>query len=487
MKMKNLAPIIIVTLVVLVLNSSGSYAEIPVCTKPDLSCSNDIDCCPVYFTEYGVFYGKCISGKCKAVDGSSSSMTKLDLCKEIYNADGTVRNQDLLDYYTLSYSDFLGWDSGIPLAQQYYSQGLTSHVCDLIFPEYLPESSPDQFNYKYDIYNNLVSITTPNGEQERNYYDFLHPNRPYATESMEKGLTKVYYDGAGNVIKAVDSKRTRVFTEYDEYYRVKRVYSPTDPTINVKYYYGDDPFCPSSQPENKLCGVEDYSGTTYYDYDDRGRIEHKTKNIKDTTGGFKTYTIEYGYDSADNLYYIKHVEGTTEVKYYHNILNQIDYISFKKGTEQKIVDYTYNPTGTINSKTTGLHSTSPGTLLYTDYSYNPRDRMTSIYVSKGSHYNPSYEMFKRTQGYDPAGNVINISNYINFGSPGSTPANPGSVLTYDPINRLESEDHDSSIINPPITINYLYDMVGNREWLDKSTGGYQDYIYYDNRLVKIAE
>jgi hypothetical protein len=518
MKIKNLFNIAIVVIFLLaVLNiASATPQAVPICTKPGNTCASHADCCPLYFTDEGTFYGACLDGYCQKISNITQpeaytqyqqplDRDALALCKEIYGEGGNIINYELRGYYVNDYSDLIGWNRGIALAREYRTnvpEYLDKHVCDLIFPEHIVTNHEnfdyDKFTYKYDLYGNLISISSDmyyNGlgmvfEQERNYYDMLHPTRPYASYNVDTGLTRFYYGGLGNIIKITDSRGNQIIKEYDDYHRVKRIYSLQDPNINVIYHYGNDEdlVCindgfPITNAANKVCKINDTSGSTYYLYlDDRGRLTHEFKYIKTEESGMgEFFSKEYNYNYDDSLKQIK--IGGDSIYYDYNELGQLINIKYPIVGDvfANYAEYEYNPTGTVAEKTSPTTSSD----LFTSYSYDVRDRLTSIYISPQDPYGFPI-LFERTYEWDDAGNLEHIYYEVDRDVPGTPGIDPAESFAYDTLDRLKDVDYDlAQFPGAPSAISYEYDMVGNRLIMNKG-GDTKDYDYIYNKLVKIT-
>jgi len=456
--------IILLSVFLVVILSTASFAEAraaPRCKFSGNTCTTTGDCCPVYMTDHGLFYGTCAENynkvkTCVPVDGMSFHPDENKWCKGLLNANGSVKSADYYNYTKEYDIDFLEWNLSL-LKEKRGGR----HVCDLLFDKDIPAPvETGTFNYKYDMLGNLVSIANSFSSSDRNFFDYLNPTRSYATWNIDSSLLRLFYDGVGNLVKTIDAKNQKVIYEYDSYYRLKSIHDK-DGGNRTDYFYD---YCPNGV--NRICRVEDSSGKTEYEYDGRGRVVQETKTIYDRPEN-KVYVTRFGYDHQDNIIHIINPNNDVTV-YQYNSLSQLEKVLLNG---VPIAQFSYNPTGTIKEKITGN--------VYTAYTYSPRDSLTSLYASKDQIYGPS--LFARTYQYDPAGNLGNISYIVDLVNPGNL-VKVDEAFRYDKLDRLTQANY----LLDAAQYQYTYDPLGNRK---KETINIieKPYQYVNNYLIRISQ
>lgn len=226
--------------------------------------------------------------------------------------------------------------------------------------------------------------------------------------------------------------------------------------VTITYYYDNE--CGNADTANtwgKLCKVEDSSGSTAYEYDNRGRIIKETKIINLDTP--KTFIIKYSYDNVDNLITVRNPDGNL-ITYNYNLLSQVEAI---KVGDNEIASYSYKPSSVIEN----INYKNPVTgseVFKTEFTYLPRDWVESITSSIiGENF------FEEVYEYDGEGNLKKIL---------TVPSNPNDyyiTFNYDELDRLTGFNDVNYYHDLDTT--YEYDKVGNR----KSKNNV-DYSYYNS-------
>ncbi|HEY0367410.1 MAG TPA: RHS repeat-associated core domain-containing protein, partial [Pyrinomonadaceae bacterium] len=187
----------------------------------------------------------------------------------------------------------------------------------------------------------------------------------------------------------------------------------------------------SYTPDGQRASMIDASGTTSYTYDSRHRLLSKQ-----TAQG----TLAYSYDPAGNL--ASMVSSNTNgasVSYTYDAVNGLQTVidaAISPGTST----YTYNPTGNVTEllMANGVKSA---------YTYDKLNRPTGMTISK-----TTTTLASETNTFDPTGRQLSqlelSGRTVNY--------------TYDSLYRLTSEtiSSDPSAING--SLNYTYDVAGNR-------------------------
>jgi RHS repeat-associated protein len=165
--------------------------------------------------------------------------------------------------------------------------------------------------YTYTPADRVASVTDPAGHRSAFEYDLL--GRRTAAQDADSGRSRARYDGNGNTVatwdaKHIDSATPTVSTDYDALDRpVARWAGASGSGEKTASWTYDDPDIANSVGRNT-------AQTTYQDgksytikatgFDPRGRVTGRTWTFPAGLGGSlhaKTYTVRYGYDSADHV------------------------------------------------------------------------------------------------------------------------------------------------------------------------------------------
>ncbi|WP_089725806.1 RHS repeat-associated core domain-containing protein [Candidatus Thiosymbion oneisti] len=292
-------------------------------------------------------------------------------------------------------------------------------------------------HYAYDRVGNLTGVTDPRGLITGYGYDNL--DRQDRLDSPDTGITGTEYDANGNLTKRTDSRGITVTHGYD---KLNRRIGTSFPTAGEdrSYFYDQ-----GTNGTGRLTSYDDQSGQTRFVYDARGNRVSETRTIQSWT-----YSLGYGYDSADRLTSLTYPSGLTVV-YGYDGQGRIQIIT--ADGLPVLSDIAYLPFGpaTTWSDGSGLDHAEA---FDTDY------RATSITV--GGIQDFGY-------GYDAADNITDWTDALNA-------ANTQSFV-YDALDRLIDAD------GPYGAIDFSYDAVGNR-LLETIGAGVTNYRYAtdSNRL-----
>jgi len=308
-----------------------------------------------------------------------------------------------------------------------------------------------EFNFAYDGYGNLTSITDPNtnaaqltGDASGNMttitgalgrtvsfsYD-AHDNLTGATGPLGSKL-KLTFDSNDNLTKITDPKGNVVNYSYDAYGQCT---SFTD-ARGKKTLFTYDGY-------GNLASSKDPSGnTTNYTHDAAGR----PTGLTDANGNASSYTydkldrltqatytdgsVTYSYDGS-NLKRVTNKNGMTTTFFYDGADRLTKFIDENGNT----IQYAYDNVGNLAS------ITYPDGKAVT-YTYDAEDRMTKVtdWLNNSTSYT-----------YDPAGNLASIS-YPN----GAT-----TSLTYDKLDRLTAISTKKSDTTLIASHTYTYNALGN--------------------------
>ena len=200
--------------------------------------------------------------------------------------------------------------------------------------------------------------------------------------------------------------------------------------------------------KGRLTGMTDMSGSTAWDYDQKGRVIRKQSEI---TGG-AVYVVTYGYDAAGRISTLTYPSGKI-VTYGYDAAGRMSSVSLDGYA--LISNIAWQPFGPPKSWTWGDGSSS-----------------TRSFDSDGRMVTHTIAGTVRTVTYDLASRITQIAD----GTPATT-----STYSFDALDRL------TGYVAPTTTQGYSYDANGNRTQL--SIGG-NNYAYANagtsNRLNSTA-
>lgn len=282
----------------------------------------------------------------------------------------------------------------------------------------------------YDVRDNLVSITDANNNTVSFIYD--KKNRKIATTNF-LGTAQIQYDGAGNVLKAIDGTSKVITYTYTPTYKVKTMVDGLGNAITYSY----------DKNGNLTTITDPLSKITGYGFDAMNRLitakdalGHTSNVTYDQNGNKKTtvdangHTQTYGYDAANRLITYQDAGGNT-------------------------TSYTYDATG--NSTTIKKPT---GTITQT---YDVLNRLASVTNTTGDHYNYTY---------DNNGNVLTAKTAAGTSS-----------MSYDKLNELTqyTDAYQQKI-------SYTYDAAGNKTALTYPGNKAVNYAYDKaNNLKQVTD
>ncbi|MHC4867506.1 MAG: RHS repeat domain-containing protein, partial [Planctomycetota bacterium] len=324
-------------------------------------------------------------------------------------------------------------------------------------PEDGYELTHPRYEYEYDDYGNLITITdklkqTPdtnqvdaNSARETTFvYDHLG-NQVSRKLPSGKVETKEYNEH-GQLVKSTDFKKQVIGYEYNDrgllavqaFYESNSDY-PDDPNWQYEFTY-------DNHGRRVTIDVNSFEGEppTYKNYyDEQGRLYR----IDSPYG-----SIRYEHsDISGQVTSVYTPAGTadTEIANYYDELGRLAKVEAKKLNSEPasdITEYTYNPVGSLETVTYPNGNVS-------EYTYNAVNRLTNLTNWQSSARVTPLSRYQYTLSPDGQ-----RTKAIETTAAGSTEI----AWTYDDLNRLIAEDY-----NAPGDVNdygheYAYDMVGNR-------------------------
>jgi RHS repeat-associated protein len=254
----------------------------------------------------------------------------------------------------------------------------------------------------YDARGNLLSVTDPMG----NISDFSYDGFNARTESNspDSGVVSNEYDDAGNRTAMVDARGIRSEYDYDALNRITRIRYP-DSSLDVSFTYDA-----SANGIGRLSNMSDASGEVEYRYDKHGNLISETRTTE-----VSSFVTAYTYNDADRLTRITYPSGTS-------------------------IDFTLDAAGRVIAidKTGGSGTES----LVSDIQYAPFGPVSAFSYGNGLNYAATFDLdYELDQlqsgsgidwllGYDPAGNLLSITDLDNGMN--------NQTFAYDDLYRLET-------------------------------------------------
>ena len=345
---------------------------------------------------------------------------------------------------------------------------------------YQPDNS--SIGYGYDAHGNLIAVTDGSGNVTTSLYDDM--GRILVNSSPDTGVTSYAYDEAGNLIQKIDAKGIALHYSYDPLNRLTHVNHP-DAVQNVTHSYDA-----GSYGIGRITGMIDESGSTAFEYGNRGNLVGKSNTVEGVT-----YPLTRSFSPGGRLQAMVYPSGRRiDFALYPNGRTQSVTTTKGETTVSLVDNLEYQPFGRPTSLTTGAGGTvstqsgdcdcmevsNPGTPMEQAYAYDANRNLKTIRATSSPWFNQdfTYDTLGRLTGafgsygtytytYDDAGN--RLTRTLN-----------GKLETYSYIpgtNRL------SSFTDGENTISYGYDANGNLTDIGSTALFYNQ----NNRLVRVEE
>jgi RHS repeat-associated protein len=283
-------------------------------------------------------------------------------------------------------------------------------------------------SYGYDINDNLVSVTDPNGNQTTYAYDDF--GRMIKQTSVVTGVTTYDYDLADNLTSTTDANGATTTRTYDALSRVTSAVSARTGSASETVGWSYDAATSGAFGIGRLTGTTYAAGTTTYAYERRGLLRSEQSNL-----GGASYTTGFRYDGDANRTAIVYPSGDTATYTFD--------LAGRPATMSGIITASsYLPYGPLTSL-----SYANGTTKIMQY--DARYRVTENQLTT-----PGGEGVITLAGYgyseDAAGNITEIRD--------ETDPTYSRTFGYDELNRLVTANTGSSLWG---TGAYAYDAMGN--------------------------
>jgi RHS repeat-associated protein len=301
--------------------------------------------------------------------------------------------------------------------------------------------------YGYDIHDNVISVTDPNGNVTTYAPDDFR--RVQTQTSPVSGTTNYSYDPAGNLLTATDANAattTRVFDAANRIISATSVKSGSA-TETVTYTY-DDPTA-GSYGLGRLTSMTDPVGSASYAYERRGLLRSETKTISSTA-----FPSAYAYDKNGNRKTVTYPSGRS-VAYTFDFADRPK--TAKMGTTTYVSSATYAPFGPETKIVYGNGTTKTVTV-------DQRYRIKTNKLTNGAATLASYSYTP-----DALGNITQIADLND--------ATFNRDFAYDDLNRLTAANSGTNLWGTAAGNGYTYDKMGNMLTLTLGTARTASFSY----------
>ncbi len=334
----------------------------------------------------------------------------------------------------------------------------------------------------YDVQDNVISFTNPNGKIWRYRYDAAGQLKEEETPLGK--ITGFEYDEVGNLVTITRPDGSEVKRTFDSQHRVLTVkqfaVGAATPHKSVSYTHDDD---------GRVTGYSDGVTTATYVYDGAGRMTSETVEYGafsttnsyeyNANGTLASYTSpagtvsRYAYDAANRPLGMS-VAGVGEFSVNGYLVNAVTKMTLPGGTTQNFTrDAYFRPTRiqSADSRDNGLLDLNLG--------YSPLGNVTTRNDGSGAR-TLAYDAARRlTQGISSSYTYDSNSNRLTDSAAGA------GIWQYDDDDRLLDDGRNSYVYDnngalttkttPLGSWNYSYDEEGR---LVQVTKGSDDISYY---------
>ncbi len=331
--------------------------------------------------------------------------------------------------------------------------------------------------YGYDAQGNLTSVTDANSVTTT--YAFDDMGRMLSTSSPDSGAAEYVYNAIGNPVEKTDARGITVTYAYDQLYRLTGLTFP-DPLENITFTYDE-----GINGIGFRTGMYDPSGSTAFEYDERGRLVKQTATID-----AENHILQRTFTNAGRLASIVYPSLKTAV-YSRNNAGKVTEILYDSTTIAN--GFVYQPFGAPVNMNIGaatiandvgecgcLENSNTGEPLEQGYQYDDNGNLTAI-TGPADYlwYNQNFTYDSLSRLTTAQGSYGNISyTYDNVGNR-LTRAIDGDVENYTYVtgtNRLEA-------VTGARVANYTYDANGNITGIDSTALAYNQ----NNRLAQVED
>lgn len=280
-------------------------------------------------------------------------------------------------------------------------------------------------HYVYDLQDNLVGVTDPNGNITTYEYDDF--GRMRRQVSPVTGTTTYTYDPAGNLLTSHDANAATTTRTYDV---LGRVLTSTATHSGAATETSAWTYDTGSYGIGRLASMTDPTGSSAYSYERRGLLKSEAKTIDGAT-----YTTSFGYDAVGNRTSMTYPSGRV-ITYGYDFADRPS--SAAAGATSIVTSAAYLPFGPLTSIAYGNGTTK--TMSY-DARYRPQENKLT---------GPAGVLADYLYANDAVGNITQIHDALN--------AAYDRDFGYDDLNRLVAANSGSALWGSG---SYTYDAMGN--------------------------
>ena len=368
--------------------------------------------------------------------------------------------------------------AGIETVYTYGTNGLLDKVTH-------PALNAAGFQYAYDTYGHLTSLTSPLGTVTAYTYNTLGRVTDVVQDSGGLALTTSYvYDDLGNMTQMTDPRGKISTYEYGDVSCTScggggQLIKVTDALSHeMEWVYDADGLLETSID---AAGVE-----TDYAYDDMDRVTVVTY----PAGGTVTSTMAYdkqgrvasrtGFGGNTTSYVYDHMGRTVTVT---DAVGDVDYAYNSLGLLVSVTDSLGHATANTYDTAYRLSKVTDAVGKETHYAYDAYGRKSSVGAGTSGTVDPTAYTYNSTTGqvtavaygsstytanytYDGAARLVKLTDWID--------GTDGLRYAYDNVGRLTTlTDYDDS------TLTYTYDAAGNVLTMVDYHGNTTTYTYND--------
>ncbi len=356
-------------------------------------------------------------------------------------------------------------------------------------------TSATAYVYTYNELGSVIKTVDPLGNTETVTYDIAQ--NVIATTDRNGNTSLFTYDGAGNPISYKDGKGSVRTVSYDTSFNVP--VTTTDPLGNVTRFKYD--------AHGQLTDILDPSGAhTQIVYNQLGQLTE----IKDPSGR-QSFLI---YDEYGNVIAAKDASGNvttatydilgrqTSVKDPNGRISRFEFGSNGKvnrtiGPDGQITTNVFDAAGRLtgitlpNSAKTTFEFDSLGRISKTvnaltqtvSYSYDARGNLSTVTNARGQQIAYTYDSAHRLIQRSFPGRVVNYEYDKNGNLTAVRTARSVLAFTYDSMNRALTASTGPAPTQPTTSLQYGYDLDGNRSLMKDSLGDTTSYVYDERGLL----
>jgi RHS repeat-associated protein len=331
----------------------------------------------------------------------------------------------------------------------------------------------DLSQWRYDQFNQVIGYTNALGAQWQYEYDGLGN----LTKVIEPNgaLTRFEYDAFGQVKRAIDALNRVTSYDYDLYGNQITITNPDGKSSSSTYDIVGRERSYSDANSHSVRFEYDGNDNITAIYDPKGqvsRFSYDRNNLLLNTVDRRQVTQSFRYDQNLKLIAERDFAGVPETLYEYDQLYRRSKMTDTLGYVSR---YHYDPLGRLTSLVDPLGATLR-------YEYDAVGNLTAIVDPLGARTSMSYDSNNRISAInDAAGNQIVYCYDAEDRLVRTSGPRPGEVTSY----HYDALGRPIKITNPlNASIEYGYDLVGNRSFFIDTIGYRTDYQYDQlNRLV----